>query len=809
MDTNNKDTNHQNQKKPLLADTEELLLLLNELEKFRMHYNRIEKPQQQSTNNIPSSRKNDDWIVLQSQLNQLHRSKLELQQQVEQLNTRLSEIYGSEGWKLLSVYYRFKGKMMPFGSPRYNKIKKMVNLLRGKKNQYYPEILPNGEPVTGNKFNSADTFLNYSGATDPFELPLFHQPKVSIIIPAYNGWKINYQCIRSILENTSGVSYEVIIADDNSTDETKDIGTVIKNSIHIRSEINKGFLQNCNHAATFAKGEYIHFLNNDTTVRPGWLSSLVELMETDELTGLCGSKLIYPDGRLQEAGGIIWQDGSAWNYGHKQDPEFPAYNYVKETDYISGASILVRKKLWEELNGFDTRYSPAYCEDSDLAFNIRQKGYKVLYQPHSVVVHYEGFSHGTETHSLQNNIKKYQAENNIKFREKWSEVLKSHQPNGIDVFHSRDRSWTKPTVLVIDHYVPQYDKDAGSRTTFQYLSLFTEIGLNVKFLGDNFYRQEPYTTALQQLGIEVLYGSDMAENWQQWMLENKENINFVLLNRPNISLKYINFLRSEMNARIFYYGHDLHYLRELAEYELTGNVMLLESSAQWKKTEYKLFSDADVVLTPSTKEKQLIQSDFPWKQVEVMPAFFYQSITGSSIPFSERKDLLFVGGFAHTPNIDAVIWFVTKVFPYIAEKIPGIRVLIVGSYAPKEIISLASGNVIIKGYVSDLELNQLYENCRIAIIPLRYGAGVKGKTAEAIAKGIPIVSTSFGIEGLVGIEQLLKAHDSADDFAKETVNLYSSDLRLSKLSADLLQYANQHLTKKSSSKFFKILFGLT
>jgi GT2 family glycosyltransferase len=120
----------------------------------------------------------------------------------------------------------------------------------------------------------------------------------------------------------------------------------------VRNEKNLGFLKNCNHAASHARGKYIHFLNNDTEVKQGWLSSLVRLMESDGSIGLSGSKLVYPNGKLQEAGGIIWNDASGWNFGNRQNPEMPEFNYVKEVDYISGASMLVRKSLWEELGGF-------------------------------------------------------------------------------------------------------------------------------------------------------------------------------------------------------------------------------------------------------------------------------------------------------------------------------------------------------------------------------------------------------------------------------------------------------------------------
>ena len=184
-----------------------------------------------------------------------------------------------------------------------------------------------------------------------------------------------------------------------------------------RNQTNQGFLRNCNQAAKAARGKYIMFLNNDTKVTEGWLSSLVKLIESDPSIGMVGSKLVYPDGRLQEAGGILWSDGSGWNYGRLDDPDKAEYNYVKDVDYISGAAILLSVQLWKQIGGFDERFAPAYCEDSDLAFEVRKAGYRVVYQPLSKVIHFEGVSNGTDVNGT--GLKRYQVENSKKLREKW------------------------------------------------------------------------------------------------------------------------------------------------------------------------------------------------------------------------------------------------------------------------------------------------------------------------------------------------------------------------------------------------------
>ena len=287
-----------------------------------------------------------------------------------------------------------------------------------------------------------------------------------------------------------------------SDDATKLIEKYIKNIKIIHNNKKYNYLINCNKASKTARGKFILFLNNDTKVNKEWLISLVNLIEKDDKIGMVGSKLIYPNGKLQEAGGIVFRNGDCLNFGRNDKADLPEYNYVKEVDYISGASILIRKSIWDKIGGFDERFFPAYYEDTDLAFKIRNIGYKVLYQPKSIVTHYEGISNGRD---LNSGIKKFQLINKNKFTQKWENKLKLQEEKN-NTFIARDRSYNKSKILVIDRFVPNFDKDAGGRSTFMYLNIFKEIGLQVTFLGNDFKRREPYTSILQQIGIEVLYG---------------------------------------------------------------------------------------------------------------------------------------------------------------------------------------------------------------------------------------------------------------------------------------------------------------
>ncbi|CAD0224480.1 Glycosyl transferase 2 family protein [Planktothrix agardhii] len=659
--------------------------------------------------------------------------------------------------------------------------------------------LQNAIAIKNREFSYSLETAEYLRLVEPKPLILnpSENPLISIIIPVYNQILHTYNCLRSLKETLDeSLPFELILIDDHSTDNTQDILSKISVINSVFNQKNLGFIGSCNRGAELAKGEYLVFLNNDTVVMPNCFQEMLATFKQIPNAGLVGAKFLYPNGKLQEAGGIIWQDGSAWNYGRLDHPNKPEYCYLREVDYCSGAGLMIPKHLWEKIGGFDTRYKPAYYEDTDLAFEVRKAGYKVLYQPLAKIVHFEGISSGTD---VTKGVKKYQLVNHQKFIQKWQDVLKFHRSNGIEPYLERERK-TQKRLLMINACMLTPDKDAGSSTAFNLIKIFQSLDYKVTFAPDNLLYVNKYTEDLQRLGVECLYCSHVT-SIQSHLEAYGGYYDIVYLARFEVIEKNIDWVRKfAPQAKIIYDTVDLQYLREEREAKIKNSLELARKAMNKKERELALVAKADCTLVVSIAEKQILKQEYPHlKNIHFfnMPS----EIFGKKKGFEERKDLLFIGGFLHPPNVDAVLYFVQDVFPIIQQKLSDIKFFIIGSDPPEEILNLSSNAVVVRGYVPDI--SEYFNDCKLSVAPLRYGAGIKGKILTSLSYGLPVVGTSMAIEGMEiqdGYDVLVG--DTAESFAEQVVNLYLDNKLWEKISKNSLDTISRNYSMEAVTHQF-------
>jgi GT2 family glycosyltransferase/glycosyltransferase involved in cell wall biosynthesis len=631
----------------------------------------------------------------------------------------------------------------------------------------------------------------------PERIPRAEKPEVSIVIPVYNKWDYTAACLRSLAETSCKTGFEVIVVDDQSSDETAQRLAGIDGLVHLRNEENLGFVGSCNRGAEQARGRYIVMLNNDTQVLDGWLDALLETFERHPNTGLAGARLVYPDGRLQEAGGIVFHDGSGWNYGKSDDPGRPEYCYSREVDYCSGACIMLPTGLFRELGGFDPHYAPAYYEDTDLAFRVRAHGLRVRLQPAATIIHHEGATSGTD---LGSGTKRFQGINHEKFMQRWQAELEQYPAPIVDpddrgeIRRARDHH-LKGRVLVIDAYTPEPDQDSGSLRLRYLMDCFRDLGYGVTFMPDNRAHAGRYTMDLQAAGVEVLY-DPWIESLQRMFAERGDEFDFVMISRHYVASRYLSLLKRHCpQARFIFDTVDLHYLREERLAKLEQSPALERTAAQTRRSELAVIEAADATLVVSPVEQSVLREAAPEARVHVISNV--HEVVGCRRPYAERKDIFFVGGYQHPPNIDAAEWFVGSIWPLIREELPDIQFHLIGSKAPEQVRALHGNGVHFHGFVENLE--PWLDGCRLAVAPLRYGAGIKGKVNISMSRGQPVVATPMAVEGMfakAGRDVLIA--ETAADFAAAVVRLYRDEALWNQISAHGLENVRQYFSVETA-----------
>lgn len=620
--------------------------------------------------------------------------------------------------------------------------------------------------------NSAKAALTkFLKSTERLQIPETTEPTISIVLVFYQQAHLSYLCLQSLLQ-FADVSYELIIVDNNSTDETSRLLDKIGNAKIIRNTDNLGFVKAVNQAGEVANGEYTLLLNNDALIEKSTLSNALRVIEQDETVGAVGAKIKLLDNSTQEAGSIIWNDGACLGYGRGKSPDHYEYMFQRDVDYCSGAFLLFRTNNFRALGGFDLDYAPAYYEESDFCIRLQKQGLRIVYVPSAEITHYEFASSGG-----MEGAKKLQAEHRGVLCSKHEDFLSKQFANDAgNVLQARTHN-SFPNILVIDDRVPYPSLGAGYPRCANLLFELSKMELNISFY-PLLFPEEKWSDVYTALPatIEVILESGHDE-LQSFLEARKDFYQYVMVSRVH-NMEFFNHCLSLDpdllgDAKIIYDAEAVVAPREILRREFLGEAMSSEDQVELIDKELEQSKLAEKIVAVSNSEADIFKKH--GYDDTVVLGHTIASNPGSNT-FSQRSGLLFVGALRDegSPNVDSLLWFLINVFPILERAIPDIRLNVVGDNSAASLATIGKDNINFTGRLDSIE--EMYNSCRVFIAPTRFAAGIPHKIHEAAAKGLPSVTTALlakqlgwqdGRELLVG--------DTAEKYAAQCIELYQNE----------------------------------
>lgn len=654
--------------------------------------------------------------------------------------------------------------------------------------------------------------LEIASFDSTLRLPTSDAPLASVVVPVHGKLPITRRCLAALCYAPTAVPFELIVVDDGSPDGTAE--ALVKEVEGLRVVCHKkarGFSQACHTGVRLARGRFVVLLNNDTEPCARWLEELLDPFERWPNTGISGAQLVYPSGKLQEAGGIVWSSGEPWNYGRGGNPYAPEAAYSRQVDYVSGAALAIRRDVWDAVGGFSPEFSPAYYEDTDLAFKVRQAGYSVRYTALARVIHYEGMTCGRDegasapeadaTATVEEPIKRYQDKHAPLFRQKWADAFEpSPEPSHEQAEQVKDRG-ILGRALFLDHAPPRPDRDAGSHAALVEMELVQSLGWKVTFLPANLAWLGGYSESLQRRGIESIH-APFCLSVEEFLRTRGKEFDLIYVTRYTQVRDQVAAIRQHApQAALLFCNADLHYLRELRQLHAAGlsgapAAQALADVEDTRLQELEAISAVDLTLTYSPVEQAVIEVESRGSAKTALAPWVVECLD-SAHPLEGRSGISFLGSYSHPPNVDAVEGFLADVWPPLREHYPQLTLHLYGSgLADQQRQSWGShSGVIVEGWVEDTAM--VYDRHRVFIAPLRAGAGLKGKVVAALARGVPQVLSPFAAEatGLRdGLEYLQAC--SASDWVQHVGTLLNDDAVWLAMSDAALGHARTNFSRQ-------------
>jgi GT2 family glycosyltransferase/SAM-dependent methyltransferase len=576
----------------------------------------------------------------------------------------------------------------------------------------------------------------------PFSLPARTAPTVSIIITVHNQAGRAYRCLMSISQNQPRHRYEIIVVDDASTDATPGMLRSIGGVRVVRNESVQGRARSRNAAAKLANGAFIHFLDADTEVLPGWMDELVDTFNAFPGVGMAGGKVIGPDGVLKSAGGVLCDDGPALSCGRGEDPDRPEYSYLRQADCLSGASVMIRREAFAKLGGFDDNRQPDDGEEYGFALKVRGMGYKAFYQPMSRVIHHEDSAQAQHSRAVA----------------------------GTAPGSKKGRSVTG-RALFIDAVTPDPDQQGGSPATIGLMRIFRELGYKVTFIPqDRLLHMGDHTRNLQRVGVECVY-VPYYTSVGNYLKEAGDIFDVAVV------FGYAEFEKCAETIKKFCPTAKV-------IFELPG----LHGDKEERRRQLETLRHADMTIVRAEADLETIRSGNPGLKAAYYP--WAIDVRGRTASFAQRNGIAFIGDFQSQHNAAATLYFAREIFPAIRTGLPEVEFHIYGNKPPQEILGLDGNGVKVHGFVQPF--CEWFRSHRVFVEPLLSGAGFKREIAHSMSYGLPCVLTSVAAEGMGltdGLNCLIA--DTPRDFASAVTRLYTDIDLWNRLSDESARHARR------------------
>jgi O-antigen biosynthesis protein len=638
-----------------------------------------------------------------------------------------------------------------------------------------------------------------SGGVLEFSAP--SRPRLSILLVVYNRAELTYWCLKSLLSH-SEVSFELIVVDNASADDTEKLFQRTQNIRYIRNSENVQFLRAANQAAREARGEFLLFLNNDTEVPPGSIHAALELAASSQAIGAVGARLVLPTGELQEAGSIIWSDGTALGYGRGENPDAPPYMFRRDVDYCSGAFLLTPRPLFATLGGFDEAYAPAYYEEADYCARLWRQSRRVVYEPRAVVRHFEFASSASLARVLEEQQKR-----RITFQEKqWEFLSTRYTSSPKNVLRARSRA--KRRLLIIDERLPHVRYGAGYPRANEMVRAALALGWEVTLYPFSFVEEgETWESVYSDIPSEVEVFAFSRRSIESFLRDRAQHYEATVISRPTVmrELRVLFKRRRQMfSARTIYDAEAIFAVREKLYADLAGKPLTPADLEKRIDQELSLAKGVTAISTVSEAEAE----EFRRRGLSNVHVVSHAVVPEAPPPSVSRTDILFVGAIHDEggPNADSVFWFLDKVFPLLVQKMPSCRVVIAGLNRSQRLLGIRDEHITVTGEQSDLR--PYYRSARVFIAPTRFLAGIPLKVIEAAAHGIPVVASRQVTEvlGWRHGEEIFSAC-TPEDFCDAIIRLIRDDQLGERLSSSAMERVLSEYSRERFTSAFEHLLA--